>query len=252
MKTDTAPTTLTVATYNIHRCIGTDGRKDPGRIAAMLRALGCDIVGLQEVESHGPRGGDAHQLDYLARHGGYESVPGPTMRQPQGHYGNALLTRARVVDVSRHVFARSRWEPRGALETRLEIHGRPVRAIVTHLGLNPSERRNQVAKIIDLVGAAAESPTVLLGDFNEWFPWARSRRRLRRRFGRIPTPATFPSRWPLFALDHVYAEPESALVTLEPVRTPLSRVASDHLPLRASISLAASGYPASLDNASGS
>lgn len=237
MKPEPPPTTFTVATYNIHRSVGTDGIKDPGRIATVLRDMSCDIVGLQEVESHGPRGGDAHQLDFLAREAGYHAVAGPTMEQPGGHYGNALLTRARIVAVSRHTFAASRWEPRGAVEARLEIHGRPLRAIVTHLGLRSAERRRQIAGILDIARADESTPTVLLGDFNEWLPWARARRRLRGYFGRFPTPATFPSNRPLFALDHVCVRAEEASLDVAPIRTPLSRVASDHLPLRAEISI---------------
>ena len=228
---------FSVVSYNIHRCVGSDARKDPDRIADMLRTLSGDIVGLQEVESHGPPGGNAHQLDYLARVGGYESIAGPTMMQPAGDYGNALLTSGRVLDVRRHAFPTTRGEPRGLLEASIEIHGRPVRTMVTHLGLHPTERRKQVAKILAIVGPETEMPIILLGDFNEWIPWARSRRQLRERFGRISTPATFPSKRPMFALDHIWVQPVRVLESLEAVRTPLSRVASDHLPLRAVVSL---------------
>ncbi len=43
--------TFTVATYNIHRARGTDGRRDLERIAKVIDD--CDIVGLQEVEGPG-------------------------------------------------------------------------------------------------------------------------------------------------------------------------------------------------------
>lgn len=225
---------LSIASYNIHSCVGTDGRKDPVRIASVLDELSCSVVGLQEVESYGPRGGDAHQLDYLARCGGYEGIGGPTMHKPEGNYGNALLTRKRILDVRRHSFRSTGREPRGALEARIEVQGGSVRVIITHLGLRPAERREQVSKVLEIVGKDAGA-TLLLGDFNEWLPWARSRRRLKRRFGRIPTPPTYPSRRPLFALDHIWVQPLSALEILEPVSTSLSRVASDHLPLRAKV-----------------
>jgi endonuclease/exonuclease/phosphatase family metal-dependent hydrolase len=229
---------LSLATYNIHRCIGTDGRKAPERIAAMLHELSCDLVGLQEVESLGPRGGDAHQLDYLASICGYRSVDGPTMKEPGAQYGNALLTRGKVHRVRRHAFAVSRWEPRGILEAWIEVRGIPIHAVVTHLGLRSAERREQVTTLLEIVGAETKFPAVILGDFNEWVPWARSRRRLSERFGRIPMPPTFPSRRPLFALDHIWVRPVAALSRLESVRTPLSRIASDHLPLRAVIRVA--------------
>jgi endonuclease/exonuclease/phosphatase family metal-dependent hydrolase len=201
----------------------------------MLHQLSCDVVGLQEVESRGPRGGDAHQLDYLASACDYQSVEGPTIKEAGAEYGNALLTRGKIHRVRRHAFAVSRWEPRGILEAWIEVRGNPIHAVVTHLGLRFAERREQVTTLLEIVRAEAQFPVVILGDFNEWVPWARSRKRLCERFGRIPMPPTFPATRPLFALDHIWIHPVSALSSLESVRTPLSRVASDHLPLRAVI-----------------
>lgn len=123
----------------------------------------------------------------------------------------------------------------------LEIQGYLVRTIVTHLGLHPAERRDQVTTILDIVGHDEDMPTLLVGDFNEWIPWARSRGRLKEHFGGIPMPATFPSKWPLFALDHIWVQPVHSLASLESVRTPLTRVASDHLPLRAVVRLDEAG-----------
>jgi endonuclease/exonuclease/phosphatase family metal-dependent hydrolase len=40
---------LRIATYNIHRCRGIDGRTRPERIAAVLRSIDADVVALQEV-----------------------------------------------------------------------------------------------------------------------------------------------------------------------------------------------------------
>jgi endonuclease/exonuclease/phosphatase family metal-dependent hydrolase len=79
-------------------------------------------------------------------------------------------------------------------------------------------------------------PTIVLGDFNEWFPWARGRRRLLERFSAIPLPKTFPTRFPLFALDHVWTCPGRSLESLSAVKTPLTRVASDHFPVLAIVS----------------
>ena len=49
--------TLRIATYNVHRCRGLDGRTRPERIAAVLRAIDADVVALQEVVGAGPNGG---------------------------------------------------------------------------------------------------------------------------------------------------------------------------------------------------
>ena len=47
--------TLRIATYNIHRCRGLDGRTRPERIAAVLESIDADIVALQEVVGPGRR-----------------------------------------------------------------------------------------------------------------------------------------------------------------------------------------------------
>jgi endonuclease/exonuclease/phosphatase family metal-dependent hydrolase len=78
---------------------------------------------------------------------------------------------------------------------------------------------------------------VLLGDLNEWFLWGRPLRWLRRHFGRTPAPATFPARWPLFALDRIWVEPVRLLERIEVHRNGFAREASDHLPLRATLAL---------------
>ena len=58
--------TLRVATYNIHRCRGLDGRTNPARIAEVIRAIEPDVIALQEVigaSSSGP--GHAEELGAL-------------------------------------------------------------------------------------------------------------------------------------------------------------------------------------------
>jgi endonuclease/exonuclease/phosphatase family metal-dependent hydrolase len=81
-----------------------------------------------------------------------------------------------------------------------------------------------------------------MGDFNEWFIWARPLRWLQQRFGAIRSPATFPSRWPLFQLDHVMVEPSKCMVRKSVYRTDPARQASDHLPLIAELCCQAEIY----------
>ncbi|MGD8906982.1 MAG: hypothetical protein PVG58_08825, partial [Gammaproteobacteria bacterium] len=42
---------LRVATWNVHSCIGTDGRHSPDRVRRLTRSMEADIVALQEVDS---------------------------------------------------------------------------------------------------------------------------------------------------------------------------------------------------------
>ena len=223
------PECLRIASYNVHSCRGTDGRKDAQRIVRVIEELGCDTVGLQEVD---------YRLDYIAQKLGMQAIPGLTLARHDGPFGNALLTRRKVLDVRRLGFTYSRREPRNALDVDLEVNGETVRVIVTHLGLWPAERRYQVKKILELIRATPSYERVIvLGDINEWLPLGRPLRWMNALFGRCPAERSFPSRWPLVALDRVWVRPRHALLALKAHRSPLAELASDHLPVKAIIAL---------------
>ena len=219
------PDCLRVASYNVHACRGTDGRKDAARIAAVIEETGCDTVGLQESD---------YGLDFIARRCGMEAIPGLTLLRHDGPYGNALLTRRRVLAVRRLGFTYSGREPRNALDVDLEVGGETVRVIVTHLGLWPAERRYQVRQILDLLRHTPVSERiVVLGDINEWLPLGRPLRWLNGLFGHSIVERSFPSRWPLLALDRAWVRPRHSLLALKAHRSPLATLASDHLPVKA-------------------
>jgi endonuclease/exonuclease/phosphatase family metal-dependent hydrolase len=41
---------ISVASYNIRKSVGTDWRRDPGRIFDIISAIDADIIALQEVD----------------------------------------------------------------------------------------------------------------------------------------------------------------------------------------------------------
>jgi len=224
----------TLATYNVHGCIGADGREDRARTLRVLHALDADVIALQELRW---RPWEAlHVLDEFASRMGYAPLAGPTLLRPDGHYGNALLTRLPVAEVRPVDLSVPGREPRGALAAVLRSAGGPLTVIATHLGLAPGERRRQMQRLLALVRRSAQ-PVVLLGDLNEWFLWGRPLRWLRRHFGRTPAPATYPARWPLLALDRVWVEPAGLIERIEVHRAAPAQEASDHLPLRATLAL---------------
>src|SRR6185503_11997833 len=100
------------------------------------------------------------------------------------------------------------------------------------LGLFAAERRWQVRKLLEMV-RDTEERLVVLGDINEWFPLSRPVRWFNRLLGRSVAERSFPSRWPLFALDRVWVRPRRALLALKAHRSPLASAASDHLPVKA-------------------
>jgi endonuclease/exonuclease/phosphatase family metal-dependent hydrolase len=224
-----------IATYNIHRCIGRDGINDPQRIAGVLAAMDADLVALQEVAFDPGSPGDV--LQFLAEAAGARAIAGPTLLEPKGRYGNAILSRIAPREVQRADISVAGREPRGALQLVLETSGMTVSVLATHLGLSMEERRRQMARIVRLLEQSAADVTVLLGDFNEWRPWGFSLRPLKRRFGHPATRPTFPSRRPFLALDRIWVHPFHRLKSLRVFKGTQARAASDHLPLVADIEL---------------
>jgi endonuclease/exonuclease/phosphatase family metal-dependent hydrolase len=228
---------FTAASYNIHQCVGTDGRRDPERIVRVILELDAQVIGLQEVNSKSGGNREEAQMDYLAQATGLKAVPGPTIRRAGSEYGNVLLTshpiiKIRLVDLS--VVGR---EPRGAIDATLDIRGQAVRVIVTHLGLTVSERFNQAERLKQILQWESEQPVILLGDTNEWLPLSRAIRILHQCLGKAPAKLTFPASFPLLPLDRIWIRPGGALESVRVHKSPMAKVASDHLPLKVCVAL---------------
>ncbi|MDB5363306.1 MAG: Endonuclease/exonuclease/phosphatase [Rhodospirillales bacterium] len=205
----------------------------PDRIVAVIRELDADVLALQEVEAQ-HRFGALDQWAYLAETLGYFCTLGISLRTQRRSYGNALLSRRPAINVRLHDLSVDRHEPRGAIDIDLEMEERrPLRVISTHLGLRGPERRRQIDALMTILATEPGETTVLLGDFNEWRPGSRNLRILRKLFHPAPAPPTFPARSPLFALDRILATGAAALVDVRSHGSPLARIASDHLPVRA-------------------
>lgn len=223
---------LRIATYNLHGAVGIDGRFAPERIGEVLAEIDADIFALQEVPLGGTRSHDV--LDVLRRMMNLHAVAGPTLDTPERRYGNAVLTRYPVRAVRTLDLSFRRREPRGALDADIECGGELWRVVATHLGLASSERRAQVEQMLQRFDTPA-LPVILLGDLNEWFAYGRTLRRLVTHFHRASALRTFPTRYPLFALDRIWVHPGERLMRVFVHRTRLSRIASDHYPLIAHI-----------------
>ncbi len=226
---------LTALSYNIHECVGLDKRRDPSRIGRVIKESGAQIVGLQEVHSDSTGAEELHQMNYLAAVTGLQAVPGPSVERRNGHYGNVLLTSGTVRAVRKLDLSYPGREPRGAIDTDVDFGGETLRIIVTHLGLLPAERRFQVEKLLSALKEESTRMVIVLTDFNEWLPTGRSLRWLHTRLGKTALIRTFPSAFPIFALDRIWVSPSSALIDVGAIRTPITRVASDHLPLKATL-----------------
>lgn len=242
---------LRLLTYNVRHCRGTDGRVAPERVARVIAALSPDIIALQEVDVGRKRTGGRDQAEEIARLTGMFSHFHPALHVEEERYGDALLThlpsRLRRAGPLPGLMRRPGLEPRGALWVEVSLGAAAIQVLTTHFGLLGAERIAQAEALLgpDWLGdPACRAPTVLLGDFNAT-GWSRSYRRLsarltdarrltgERRWRRGG--ASFPSRFPLLRIDHVFVSERVAVERVTVVDTPLAREASDHLPVLAEI-----------------
>ena len=222
---------LTVATYNAHSWVGMDGRKDPQRTMRVLEDLEADMIALQEVLL--PAGGfGGFTLTDLTRATGMEAIPGPTLRRADSDFGNVLLSMRPLRDVRLVDISVEGCEPRGAIMATVDIQSLSVSVMATHLGLRGHERRKQIRRLMREFPAPPERPLILMGDFNEWHLFSPGLAILNARFGRQSAAPSYPSFFPLLALDRILVSPRAAGGKIEAVKTSLTRIASDHLPVR--------------------
>jgi endonuclease/exonuclease/phosphatase family metal-dependent hydrolase len=230
------PSSLRVATYNVHECVGTDRRQDPDRIATVVEELDADIVALQEFTYPASVALETRVPVVFTALDRYQCALGPTRQTGRREcFGNALFTRHPIVDVHRIDLSMERREPRGALAATIDVGGASVHVLAAHLGLRIRERRFQVRQILKYLDSVRHTLFVVLGDFNDWLPGRSVVRVLDQRMGPPPRPASFPANRPVLPLDRIWVHPARALRRIVAHRTPLARLASDHLPVIAEI-----------------
>ncbi|HET8902678.1 MAG TPA: endonuclease/exonuclease/phosphatase family protein, partial [Saccharospirillum sp.] len=243
-----AEDTLRVMTYNVHSCIGMDGKIDVARIARVIARSKPDVVALQELDVGRDRSEGIDQAHQIARLLEMEFHFHPAIHLEEERYGDAILThlpqRLVKADLLPGLANKPNLEPRGALWVEVEWQGRKVQIINTHLGLNARERKVQVEALLgpDWLGDPdCREPVILCGDFNA-LPSSPVCQSLSSRLrdaqqatqGHRPR-RTFPSRLPAARIDHIYLGEGLETGSIDIPDSALVRVASDHRPLVAEV-----------------
>lgn len=228
---------LTVGTYNIHKCVGRDGRHAPDRITSVLEEMKADVIAVQEFDNRARHRRPHVEPEALALPLGMNCIAQPTMEDPEGGFHGNLLMSRHPISTIRHVdLGRSGREIRRAILAMVELREQTVAVVATHLGLSFAGRRRQSRVLINAVRDFAEHhPVIMLGDFNEWLPVGGCHAILSRQFDGGARLSTFPARAPMFPLDRIWVNDALRLTELRVHRTATSEAASDHLPLVADV-----------------
>lgn len=240
---------LRILTYNVHSCFGTDRRLDPARIAEVIAECDADIIALQEIDAGRKRSGGMDQAHMIAAHLRMSAHFHPALHLKEEKYGDAVLT-ALPMRLVKAESLPSIGEPRGAIWVEVEAGDTRLQIFVTHLGLRAFDRARQVEALLGPGWLGAPMPPrsriVLAGDLNA-ISRSAAYRMLARKLRDVQVQenvrprATFPSRLPLLRIDHIMIGEGLRTVTSRVHSTALSRVASDHLPLSATLEILPDG-----------
>lgn len=154
-----AQDSIRMMSWNVHNSIGTDGRRDFDRIAGVIREIGPDVAGLQELDRHTIR----HWRDILgqiARRTGMHATFAPAIGIFPGKYGIGVLSREKPLTV-KHIPLPGAEEKRVMLIVEFERYI----FINVHFSLTQADRVTSARMILDAIKDFTK-PVFLAGDIN--------------------------------------------------------------------------------------
>ena len=228
--------TLRILCFNIHGGYDTKGHRDLRRVHTLMDELDVDIGVFQEMETRPSRGGTAEDVDILCGSERPHHLPGPTMKEGKGWYGNLLVSRYPIKRAVVHDLEKNHQvlEPRNAVDALIDTPLEHIRIVGTHLSLSSFMRWWEIQNLIKLVNKLedeAKCPVLFMGDFNEWFWASKLIKHLDELMTPLPSGKTFPSLYPIFRLDRVWCDNLNSPVRAEILNRPHIKTLSDHLPV---------------------
>lgn len=221
-----------VVSYNIHKGVGTDRKRDPARILKVLAEVDADIVCLQEADLRFGTRASVLPRFLIESHTDYVPVPLDVQHDSMGWHGNAILVRNGITVESHDIVHIPFLEPRGVVTATLAIGGASLSVFGMHLDLSGLWRVRQARAIAALAdGARAERATVLMGDINEWRANAGCFREFGKHFTVLDPGPSFHSQRPIGRLDRIMHCDRLRMEACGVHRSALAATASDHLPV---------------------
>ncbi len=225
---------LRLATYNVHKCVGLDRRRQPERIVSVIAALDADIVALQEVDLRLSPRPAALPRTLIEDRTELRTLPFALSAPSLGWHGQTMLVHRDLDVTAIRRIELPGLEPRGAILAEIATEAGPLRVVGVHLGLIRRYRTMQLAAIRAALSRRAEMPTAILGDYNDWS--ARGGAEALGSGFRLHAPgASFPAARPLASLDRVALGGGVHLRDAGSHRGAPARIASDHLPVWADV-----------------
>ena len=242
-----------VLTINTHKGFTSFNRKFIlPELREAVRTVSADIVFLQEVlgthEKHPLRFENwpaAPQYEFLADSMWTDFAYGRNAVYPDGHHGNAVLSKFPIVSYDNFDISIAGPEKRGMLHCVLRVPDQALdlHVICVHLGLREKHRQMQMQLICEHINSLpSDAPVVVAGDFNDWRQKANDilgqgaglEEVFMKTAGRLPR--TFPAKRPLLCLDRIYTRNVSVGRPQVLGNQPWSHL-SDHAPLAADFHL---------------
>ena len=253
MPNDHEPLWLRILTVNTHKGFNHFNRKFVlPELREAVREVPADIVFLQEVLGahealalrHNATWPDSPQYEFLADSIWPDFAYGRNAVYPNGHHGNALMSKFPIAEFENLDVSIGNIEKRGLLHCRVDVPGSDVvlHCVCAHLGLREKHRQQQLALLCKLVESIpANEPIIVAGDFNDWRGKGTN---IMLGCGLTDVfykelgapPKTFPARFPILRLDRIYIRGVTAYKPIMLPNRPWSHL-SDHAPLAAEIQL---------------
>ncbi|MEC9125737.1 MAG: endonuclease/exonuclease/phosphatase family protein [Pseudomonadota bacterium] len=229
-----------IVTYNIHSGIGRDKKHDYKRIGQFLANSGADVVLLQEMDTRPSERSTVQDVKDICAENTFKLIPSPAIRESDGWYGNAILTRFDVLAHDTLDVSQNGRQPRNVQIVELKTEKTPLTVVNTHKGLKKLERRSQFSLLHEHLSSRMKEkqiPLVLAGDFNEWQFFSKAFKALNDLLLQQKVGATFPSHFPVFALDRVWVSDDIKVKACRKLKNAKTRILSDHLPVLVDIEL---------------